>query len=89
MTKQNNAAIPDQGIDTRVALLEMCVSNISHTLERLETKMDKGFEDVRTEIKDNRCEMASFRKEIKADFRWILAIIAGLGTIVAHGFHWF
>lgn len=69
-------------LETRVALLELCVSNIQHTLERLELKMDKGFDEIRQEI-------GSIRKEMKSDFRWTLTIIAGLGAIMAHGFHWF
>lgn len=62
-------------IPTRVALLEMSIVTINATLIRLEGKMDKGFYDL--------------RKDMKSDFRWLLTIIAGLGAIMAHGFHWF
>lgn len=34
-------------------------------------------------------EIKEIRKDLKSDFRWILAIIGGLGFIMAHGFHWF
>jgi hypothetical protein len=37
---------------------------------------------IETEIKDS-------RKEMRSEFKWILAIIAGLAGIIAHGFHWF
>ena len=46
MTKQNHATIPDQGMETRVALLEMCVSNINHTLEKIDTKMDRQYDEI-------------------------------------------
>jgi hypothetical protein len=29
------------------------------------------------------------KKEMKGDFRWTLTVIAALGAIMAHGFHWF
>ena len=45
-------------------------------------KIDEKFGEIRSEIKD-------VRKEMKSDFRWLLTIIAGLGAIMAHGFHWF
>lgn len=107
MTKQNHAQLPDQGIETRVALLEMCVSNINKTMERMEAKidmhhrdnysyierledtMDKGFSDARAEMLDMRKDINEIRKEMKSDFRWLLTIIAALGGIMAHGFHWF
>jgi hypothetical protein len=34
-------------------------------------------------------EIKDIRKDMKTDFRWLLTIIAGLGAIMAHGFHWF
>jgi hypothetical protein len=37
---------------------------------------------IETEIKDS-------RKEMRSEFKWILAIIAGLAGVMAHGFHWF
>jgi hypothetical protein len=81
--KENIHYPPDNDrIDVRVALLEHSIATINDTLDRLEnsfnrleTKMDVGFSEI--------------RKEMKSDFRWLLTIIAGLGAIMAHGFHWF
>ena len=56
--------------------------DVDHNLNRFEAKMDKQFTDARNEFKD-------VRKDMKTDFRWLLAIIGGLGLVMAHGFHWF
>ena len=87
-TEDNITNYPNS-IETRVALVEMAIVNINQTLTRLENKMDQGFNALGTEIKDVRTEMKEIRTEMKTDFRWILAIIAGLGAIMAHGFHWY
>ncbi len=73
--KENKQVDYLDNIPTRVALLEQSIATINQTLIRLESKMDKGFDDI--------------RKDMKSDFRWILTIITGLGAIMAHGFHWF
>lgn len=44
-TDEKVLAYPNS-IETRVALLEACVSNINQTLIRLENKMDRGFEEI-------------------------------------------
>jgi hypothetical protein len=75
MAKEENIVNYPNSIDTRVALLESSIATINQTMFRLENKMDKGFDDM--------------KKDAKADFRWLLTIIGGLGFIMAHGFHWF
>jgi hypothetical protein len=91
-------------IDTRVALLEVSISTINQTLIRLESKMDKGFENLHFEIKNVREEsklglkdlreelksdIKDIRKEIQYNFRWLFTIIGTLSAIMAHGFRWF
>lgn len=83
---------PDS-VDTRVALLEQSIGhinqtliNLSHSVEKLDAKMDQGFRDL--------------RQDMKSDFKWLMGMIIGLaaftvsgflglGSIMAHGFHWF
>ena len=87
-------------IETRVALLEMSMINLNQTLIRLETKMDKGFDEfqsdlIRFETKmdkgfaESKSDMKEMRATMKSDFRWLLTLIIGLAGIMAHGFHWF
>ncbi len=33
--------------------------------------------------------LTDIKKEMKSVFHWMLVIIAGLGGIMGHGFHWF
>lgn len=91
---------PENNLDTRVALLEQALKDNIYALrsfdakfDRLEAKMDKRFDDVNSEIKE-------IRKEASSNFKWLLGTIfamgtfftgglIGLGTIMAHGFHWF
>jgi len=80
-TEENIINYPNS-IDTRVALLEVSISSINQTMVRLENKMDSQFNETKNDFKD-------LRKDMKTDFRWLLAIIGGLGFIMAHGFHWF
>jgi len=49
--KQNNS------YEIRTALLEQTCANINQTLIRLENKMDDGFNEIKTEIKDLKIEM--------------------------------
>lgn len=79
MTKkiENNISSYPNSIDTRVALLEMSISNINDTLGRIEHRLDKMDDKI-----------DGVRKEMKSDFRWILAFIVGLAGVMAHGFHW-
>ena len=89
MSKEEKVINYPNSIETRVAILEVSVVNISQTLLRLENKIDVGFSDIKNEFKDVRTELKDIRKEIKSDVKWLLVIIAGLGAIMAHGFHWF
>jgi archaellum component FlaC len=103
MKNDENIVSYPNSIETRVALLEMSVSNINQTLIRIEAKMDKGFDDInkRFDSIDKRFgdvdkkfegidkKFDDFRKDMRSDFRWILTIIAGLSAVMAHGFHWF
>ena len=82
MINEENVLNYPNGIETRVALLEMSIANINQTLIRIESKMDSQIIEIKNEIKE-------IRKDMKSDFRLILTIIAALGGIMAHGFHWF
>jgi hypothetical protein len=79
--KEKIISYPDT-IETRVALLEAAIVGINQTLIRMENKLDKQFDELKSDIKE-------IRHEMKLDFRWTLTIIAALGGIMAHGFHWF
>jgi hypothetical protein len=68
--------------DTRIAVLENTSNHIIETLnridrrlEKLEEKMDKGFDKINTRLWTN--------------FYFLLSAIAGLGLLMAHGFKWF
>lgn len=93
MINEENVLNYPNGIETRVALLEMSIVNINQTLIRLEAKMDKQLDEIKDEIKDVRNDMKDIRRDMKTDFRWIMTIfgaaIIGLAGIMAHGFHWF
>ena len=93
MSKEENVINYPHSLDTRVALLEMCVSNISQTLIRLETKMDHNYANLETKMDRLDAKIEAVRRDVRADFRWLLTIFGGLllglsGTM-AHGFHWF
>lgn len=72
----------ESNVDVKIALLEQSIDTINKTLERIESSMNNQFNELKSELRD-------YKKEVKSDFRWILTIIAGLGAIMAHGFHWF
>lgn len=82
MTNEEKIISYPNSIETRVALVEMSIVNITHSLLRIENKIDSEFRDLKIEIKE-------IRKEVKNDTRWLLTTIAALGAIMAHGFHWF
>jgi uncharacterized coiled-coil protein SlyX len=86
--KEKVISYPDT-IETRVALLEAAIVGINQTLIRIETKIDRQFDDLKSDIKDIRRELKDIRRDMASDFRWTLTIIAALGGIMAHGFHWF
>jgi hypothetical protein len=65
-------------IETRVALLEMSISNINDTMK-----------EIKSELKDIRGDIKDVRKEMKTDFYKLLGFITALGGIMAKGFHWF
>lgn len=86
MTNEENIHNYPNSLETRVALVEMAIINISRTHDelkshniRLENKMDLGFSEI--------------RKEMKSDLRLVLSIMGALSAclagIMAHGFHWF
>ncbi len=64
--------------ETRISIVEHAVVSI-----------DKRFEQVEKRFDQLDIELKAIRRDMKTDFRWFLAIIVGLGTIMAHGFHWF
>ena len=82
MTNEEKIISYPNSLETRVALVEMSIVNITHSLLRIENKIDSEFRDLKIEIKE-------IRKDVKNDTRWLLTIIAALGAIMAHGFHWF
>lgn len=76
--KEDNITHYPNSTETRVALLEMSISNINDTLNRLEKRFDK--------VDD---EFVDLRKDMKFDFRFLIGAISALAAIMAHGFHWF
>jgi hypothetical protein len=73
---------PENTLETRVALLEQSIININETMK-----------EIKSELKE-------IRHEANSNFKWLLGTIfgfgtfftgalIGLGTIMAHGFHWF
>lgn len=83
MSDDNVVSIKDfYNQDSRITIVENAIVSI-----------DKRFDKIDNDLKDFRGEILSefkqIRKEMKSDYRWLLTIIAGLGAIMAHGFHWF
>jgi hypothetical protein len=80
-------------IDTRVALLEQCVSNINETLKDLRTELKEMRSDLNGFKTDMHNGFTGMRTEMKSDFRWMLVTFVGLfGSltgVVAKGLHWF
>ena len=91
MSNKNHENVSNypNSIETRVALVEMSIVNLNQTLVRLENKMDMGFSHVNDQFKEVRADIKDVRKEMRREFMASLFIIGGLGTIMAHGFHWF
>lgn len=59
--------------------------SVEPRLVKIETKLesiDKSLTDIKVDVRD-------IRKEIKTDFKWLLATVFGLGALMAHGFKWF
>ena len=50
---------------TRLALLQQSLIELSKSLVRMEGKIDKTCDELKTEIKD-------LRKDCRSDFRWIM-----------------
>lgn len=87
------------GQETRIALLEQSLTNMSHTLIRIEKKiedvdkkMDIGFERI-----DKKIDIGFDRIDKKIDiihgriwqlFLWGIGAFAGVLLIIAHGFEW-
>ena len=82
--------------ETRITIIENTITSIDHTLKNIDKRFDKidiKFDKIDFELKE-------LKKEMRSDFKWVLglligfsstgiAMIAGLATIIAHGFHWF
>lgn len=75
--------------DVRLALLEQSINNINNTMLRFEKtfeRIDQRFDRIDSELKE-------IKKEFRNDMRWLLTVMAivgsTLGSIMAHGFHWF
>lgn len=64
--------------ESRIVRLEVTIENIDKTL----TAMNKRFDQI-----DRKFE--SIEKKMWFQFFFLLTTIGGLGTIMAHGFHWF
>lgn len=91
MNKKSEGTIPQypNSIDTRVALLEMSISHIGDTLERMEKRFDKL--DERLDKFDGKLDKLD--DKIDSRFFWLLSVgmaaFTGLLGVMAHGFHWF
>lgn len=83
MTKKqdDNISHYPNSIDTRVALLEMSISHINDTLNRMEKKLDK--------MDDNIDRLSS---KVDSRFYWLLTFtVAGFASLwgaIAHIAHW-
>lgn len=94
MTKENKVRqYPVDDVYTRTAMLEMSVSHINEALKNLDRKLDKQFDEIKSDIKaikdEVKIDIKDIKKDIKFDFRFLLGAICALGAIMAHGFHWF
>jgi chromosome segregation ATPase len=75
---ENNVKSYPDSIETRAALLEMSISHVNETLERIDKRLDR-IDDKLDELK----------KDMKFDFRFLVGAICALAAVMAHGFHWF
>jgi septal ring factor EnvC (AmiA/AmiB activator) len=78
--------------DVRLALLEQSINNINNTMIRFEKtfeRIERKFEKIDERFDRIDDELKGIRRELKNDTRWLLTVIAALGGIMAHGFHWF
>lgn len=73
--KENKQVDYMDNIPTRVALLEMSIVTINATLIRLESKMEKGFDSVYSNL--------------KWLVALVIGAFGGIFALMAHGFHWF
>jgi len=75
-------------IDARVAVLEQIARDNT-----------AGLADIRLELRELRTELKGLRSDMRDDFRlllsrqdrhfyWLLAAIAAVLGVMAHGFHW-
>lgn len=85
--------------DTRIALLEKSVNDISCALVRLENKMDSGFDFINKKFDsiDRKFDSIDRKfdaidKKIDSKFTWLLSLMiaqsTGILAVMAHGFHW-
>ena len=76
----------DPDMEARVAVLEQLAKDTKDTLANLRT-------DFRADITSLTTEMRGIRSEQRADYRWLLGIMIGVGAALlgamAKGFHWF
>jgi len=89
----------DPGMEPRVAVLEQIaadtrasVADLRAEMADLRAEMRAGFADLRAEIRAIRTDFGAEMRAMRGDFRWLLglmlAAIAGILTLIAHGFHW-
>lgn len=52
------------------------------------TRVESAMENFSISVKILSDELRETRKDMKADFRWMIAMMIGLVTIMAKGFHW-
>lgn len=51
-------------------------------------KLEAHTEHIQSDITEIKSELKDFRKEVKADFRWLIGIGFALIGVIAKGFHW-
>lgn len=82
----------DPGMEARVAVLEQIAADTRADIADLRTEMRAGFADLRAEMRAMRTDFGAEMRAMRGDFRWLLglmlAAIAGILTLIAHGFHW-
>jgi hypothetical protein len=68
------------------AQTQMIITKYDLMYEQRMTRVETAIENLSGDVKE-------IKKDIKMDFRWLLAIIlgsnAGLFALMAHGFKWF
>ena len=72
---------PEMNNSERIAVLETTILNINSTLLDLRQDMKRGFDKV-----ENRFDKIENR--LWSNFLWIMGMIIGLASLIAHTQHW-